>query len=63
LTVLGDIFDRGDEARKMFSYLSRLPKERRVLVRGKDEYLYLDMPEKKFPARHGFPNGTVSTFF
>lgn len=63
LVVLGDVFDRGDEAVKVFKYITSIPKKRRILVKGNHEYLYLDLLKKEFPERHDYSNGTVATFY
>lgn len=62
LIILGDIFDRGSEALDLYNFIQSIPKDRRILVRGNHEQLYLDLLKKKFPEGHDFHNGTVDTF-
>ena len=62
LVICGDIFDRGYETLKVYEYIMSLPKERRVMVRGNHELLYLELLESSFPGQHDFSNGTVRTF-
>ena len=62
LVVLGDVFDRGFETKKVFLFLHSLPKERLILIRGNHESLYRDLMLKSFPDSYDFSNGTVRTF-
>jgi len=62
LVVLGDVFDRGYETLEIFKFLTSLPKERRILIKGNHECLYLELLTKRFPESHDFSNGTVRTF-
>ena len=62
LLVLGDIFDRGMEARKVFEFLASLPKERRILIRGNHEDLYFKLLKKRLPESYDFSNCTATTF-
>lgn len=63
LVVLGDVFDRGLQTRKVYDLLTTIPQERVILVKGNHEYLFEELLwEKKFPERHDFTNGTVGTF-
>ncbi len=62
LLVLGDIFDRGEEARKVYEFLASIPKDRRILIRGNHEDLYLKLLEKPMPDSYDFSNCTASTF-
>ena len=61
LIVLGDIFDRGKEPWKIYKFLTSLPKERLVLVKGNHEYLLLELIERKFPFSNDISNGTYQT--
>lgn len=61
LVILGDIFDRGKETRKLYEFLSSIPKERLILVKGNHEYLLDQLLEKKLPDDFDFGNGTVFT--
>ena len=62
LLVLGDIFDRGMETRKTYEFLTSLPKERKILIRGNHEDLYFKLLKKHLPESHDFSNCTASTF-
>lgn len=62
LVILGDIFDRGDETMQVHDFIRSIPKERRILVRGNHEDLFLELLNKRFPQAHDFSNGTVKTF-
>lgn len=62
LVVLGDFFDRGPDAIKVFKFIRSIPKSRRVIVRGNHELLFLELLKKKNPQQHDFSNGTVDTF-
>lgn len=62
LLVCGDIFDRGKETLEVYNFLRSLPKERKILIRGNHEQLYLDLLKKSYPESYDFSNGTVRTF-
>jgi len=62
LIVCGDIFDRGDETLEVYKFLKSIPKERRILIRGNHEVLYLDLLKKHLPDSYDYSNGTVKTF-
>lgn len=62
LIVLGDLFDRGPDALKVYKFLMSIPKKRCILVRGNHELLYRDLLEKDYPESHDFHNHTVDTF-
>jgi predicted phosphodiesterase len=62
LVVLGDVFDRGLEVKNTYKFLTSLPKDRLVLIRGNHESLYKSLLDKSFPDSYDFSNGTVSTF-
>ena len=61
LILLGDIFDRGEENRKVYSFLRAFPKERRILVLGNHELLLLDLLRRGFAFDYDYSNGTVGT--
>ena len=64
LIILGDLFDRGQEAVKMQAFVSQLMAEDRViLVRGNHEDLYMDLvlQDEGRPLRHHMSNGTYDT--
>lgn len=62
LIVCGDVFDRGSETIPVYEFLSSIPKERIILIRGNHEWLYLMLLKKGFPEEYDFSNGTVNTF-
>ncbi len=62
LIVLGDVFDRGEEALEVYRYLSSVPASRLILIKGNHESLYLDLLKKGHPEDYDFSNGTVGTF-
>ena len=61
LVVLGDIFDRGDETIGVYHFIRSIPKDRRVLVKGNHEELFLDLLKKDVPDSYDYSNGTVKT--
>ena len=64
LVILGDIFDRGQEAVKMQEFILRLIEEEDViLVRGNHEDLFAEMItiDEGLPVRHHLSNGTYGT--
>jgi hypothetical protein len=62
LVVVGDIFDRGPQNLYVYKFLKNLPKDRRVLIRGNHEDMFLKLINKPFPDYYDFSNRTVSTF-
>ena len=61
IVLCGDCWDRGNEAIEMLDFLKSVPKDRRILIRGNHELLFLQMIERGFPELHDFKNGTVDT--
>ena len=64
LVILGDLFDRGQEAVEMQRFiLSLLEQDAVILVRGNHEDLYEEMNtiDKGLPYRHHRSNGTYDT--
>ena len=64
LIILGDLFDRGQEAVEMQRFLLRLMEQDAViLVRGNHEDLFEDLAtvDKGRPVRHHLSNGTFGT--
>jgi len=72
LIVCGDIFDRGEQTTKVFNFLRRIPKKRRILIRGNHEYLLqdaineimgLESGENSFDVigEHHYSNGTIKS--
>lgn len=62
LIVCGDIFDRGFDTLEVYNFLTRLPEDQLILIRGNHELLYQELLDKDFPEKHDFSNGTVRTF-
>lgn len=62
LIVVGDIFDRGPKNLFVYKFLKSLPKERRILIRGNHEDMFVELLGKPFPAYYDFQNKTVETF-
>lgn len=61
LLLCGDLFDRGPDSLKMYNFIKSLPKERRILIRGNHEYLFIDLLAKDLPDYYDHTNGTVKT--
>ena len=64
LIILGDIFDRGQEAVEMQQFvLELMEKDDVILIRGNHEDLYEEMItiDEGLPVRHHKSNGTYST--
>jgi len=64
LIILGDLFDRGDEAKEMQDFILRLMDEQKViLVKGNHEDLFKELVTEDFglPYEHHISNGTFST--
>lgn len=62
LIVVGDIFDRGPKNLFVYKFLKGIPKERRILIRGNHESMFVDLIKKPFPAYYDFQNKTVDAF-
>lgn len=62
LISLGDIFDRGSEALRVYKFLKSIPKYRRILVKGNHTDLYLELLNQDYPSGRDFHNHTVDTF-
>lgn len=62
LVILGDIFDRGRDTVKVYDFIRSVPKERRILVKGNHEELFLSLLDKRIPEEHDYSNGTVDSF-
>ena len=61
LIVLGDIFDRGKHPWEIYQFLSHLPKERVVLIKGNHEYLLEKLVQRRHAYDHDYSNGTFGT--
>ena len=56
---LGDFWDRGPDCEKVMDYLMGL--ERKILIRGNHESLFMDCVKRGYPYQYDVSNGTVST--
>lgn len=61
LIVNGDVFDRGPKSKEMFKFLTSIPKDRLVLIKGNHEHIFLNLLNRAFPNSADFSNGTVYT--
>lgn len=64
LLLLGDCFDRGEEAEEMQRFLLELlDRDELILVRGNHEDLFVDLVtvDRGLPVRHHVSNGTYGT--
>ena len=61
IIMCGDLFDRGPDSLKIYNFIKSLPKDRRVLIRGNHEYLFIDLLGKDLPDYYDHTNGTVKT--
>jgi len=61
LIILGDLFDRGKKPWEIYQFISSLPEDRVVLIKGNHEYLLLELVKRKFPYDYDFSNGTYDT--
>ena len=61
LIVNGDLFDRGEEAKKVLDFIKSIPNK--ILIRGNHEYLLKKLVNKMYPQSHDFSNGTLFTAF
>ena len=61
LVFCGDLFDRGSDSLKLYDFIKSLPKDRRILIRGNHEYLFIELLYKDIPDYYDHTNGTVKT--
>lgn len=62
LIINGDLFDRGSFPLQVYNFIHLIPKNRRILIKGNHESLYMELLKKPFPERHDWHNMTVETF-
>jgi len=58
---LGDIIDRGDQSLECLKFVNKLPKKRKILIKGNHETLMQDLIMWKRFQRHDYHNGTNKT--
>ena len=63
LIVCGDIFDRGRQPIQVYEFITSLPRERRILIRGNHESLLRDLVDRGYDESHDRSNGTVTTLY
>ncbi|MFA6861513.1 MAG: metallophosphoesterase [Bacilli bacterium] len=63
LVVAGDLFDRGDDSLKVYNFITALPVERRILIRGNHEDMLCDICDRGYLEDFNNYNGTDSTIF
>ena len=61
LIVCGDLFDRGKEALNVYKFIKGLPKDRRILIRGNHDYLFVNLFNKDKPESCDKEDGTLDT--
>lgn len=61
LLVIGDLWDRGPDAVKLYNFIKSLPRERRILIRGNHEELLRRAVNRGFFYESDYYNGTLST--
>ena len=59
LVCCGDFFDRGRHPEKIISYFNSI--DRKIMIRGNHEDLFIDMYKRGEPRSHDYHNGTVET--
>ncbi len=62
LVLCGDLFDRGPDSIKIYEFIKSIPIDRRILIRGNHEYLFIDLCHKELPDDYDHSNGTFDTF-
>ncbi len=60
---LGDMFDRGQQAKEMLDFLVSLPEDRRIFIMGNHELLMNEAIGRRFFLYHDSTNGTKSTAY
>ena len=61
LIVLGDVFDRGEDPLEVYEFLSSMPEDRLVLVKGNHEDAFMKMLRRGYPTPADFHNKTALT--
>lgn len=61
LVLVGDAFDRGPDAPKVYEYIRSLPRKRRILIRGNHELLLRNAIRRGVFYENDYYNGTLGT--
>ena len=61
IIICGDAFDRGNDTLDVYNFLRKLPKERKILIRGNHEYLLRDLVKRKTFYDYDISNGTLTS--
>lgn len=61
LIICGDLFDRGQGAKKLWNYLKSI--SNKILIKGNHEDLMLDMIDRKDCTTYDISNGTLDTAY
>ena len=61
--LVGDLFDRGDESLALYNWVKSLPRDRRILIRGNHEQLFIDMVKRGYAENHDYSNMTIDTLY
>ena len=62
LISLGDFFDRGPKSAECLKFISSLPDERKILIKGNHELLFEEIIKCNYFNNIDYQNGTLSTF-
>jgi len=62
IIVCGDVIDRGIESDKIIDFLLNFPKQRKILILGNHEELFIDMIYRGYPVNRDVGNGTYKTY-
>ena len=62
LILLGDITDRGTESKEIIDFLYDFKRERRILIKGNHEDLFIEMVKRGFYIYRDIHNGTFQSY-
>lgn len=62
LIINGDIFDRGPKSKQVYNFIKSIPTDRRILIKGNHEHLFVELSKRQYPRDVDFQNGVVKTF-
>ena len=63
LIIVGDLFDRGKEAKELLDFLTNFDKERLILIKGNHEDLFMEMIYQGHEDYRHIINGTYRTYY